>query len=279
MNVAARTSILRTLEGVSSGTVLTGFLGDDFPTVDDYLLALRESEQHDAADRIAAGLSRAMASAPIPMSGRERIEAEEHFAETLLLHMPEHDFRHAIAVAAPRGAAPRRCEERITSICKRRGIPWRFTMSGGFEWTGDEAVETLVMTPALSAVEDPRLAGATRSEFNEARERFAEGDPEALATAVHKAGCAVESAMKVVLTEHGVPYKPGDAAFSLFKLLVDAGVAPRSMEFCVLGAASPRNKMGGHGAGVEPHEVPPEMAEAVLASAAAAIAYLRTLLQ
>jgi hypothetical protein len=39
-----------------------------------------------------------------------------------------------------------------------------------------------------------------------------------------------------------------------------------------------RNKKAGHGAGEVPHDVPQEMAEGVLASAAVAIAYLHKLL-
>jgi hypothetical protein len=50
------------------------------------------------------------------------------------------------------------------------------------------------------------------------------------------------------------------------------------MRSCVLAPASPRNKAGGHGADEVPHDVPQWMAEAVLASAAVAIAYLHRLL-
>jgi hypothetical protein len=50
------------------------------------------------------------------------------------------------------------------------------------------------------------------------------------------------------------------------------------MESIVLGANGPRNKKGGHGAGATPHGVPVEEAEATLASAAVAIAYLHKLL-
>ena len=84
--------------------------------------------------------------------------------------------------------------------------------------------------------------------------------------------------MKAVLKHRGVAYDENDAAFKLFDLLVAAGLVPGFMRFCVLATASPRNKAGGHGADEAPHDGPQEMAEAVLASAAVAIAYLHKLL-
>jgi hypothetical protein len=72
---------------------------------------------------------------------------------------------------------------RITAICKRRGIPWEFTASEGFGWVGDADVETSAMRPALSAIADRRLAGATRSEFEQARVQLAVGTSAAVAIA------------------------------------------------------------------------------------------------
>jgi hypothetical protein len=80
--------------------------------------------------------------------------------------------------------------------------------------------------------------------------------------------------MRVLLAQRHVPSEEGDTAFTLFGRLVDATVVPRFMERVVLGAASPRNKRGGHGAGEMRHDVPQAMAEAVLASSAVAIVYL-----
>src|SRR5580692_5020156 len=58
------------------------------------------------------------------------------------------------------------------------------------------------------------------------------------------------------------------------ELLLTAESVPRFMEYCVLAAALPRNKRGGHGAGEAPHDVPQEIAEAVIAAAAVAVSYL-----
>jgi hypothetical protein len=80
--------------------------------------------------------------------------------------------------------------------------------------------------------------------------------------------------MKVVLTSRDLDYDDHATAFPLFNRLVEGGIVPRLMEKSVLSAATPRNQAGGHGAGAIPHDVSPAMAEAVVASAAVAIAYL-----
>lgn len=167
--------------------------------------------------------------------------------------------------------------ERITSICKRRGIPWEFTTSDGFTWIGDAEVEELATRPALSAIQDRRFAGV-KNHFDAARSELSLGTPTALRQSVHESACAVEGAMKVVLVQRGVQHDEKDTAFKLFDHLVNAEIVPRFMEYCVLAAASPRNKRGGHGAGEAPHDVPQEIAEGVIAAAAVAISYLCKLL-
>ena len=88
-----------------------------------------------------------------------------------------------------------------------------------------------------------------------------------------------ESAMKVVLDEHRVEYaRDRTTAFPLFEHLKDNGIVENDMKEIVLGTVTPRNRRGGHGAGQQPHNVPLEVAEAVLASAAVSIAYLQNLL-
>ncbi len=201
---------------------------------------------------------------------------EEAVTEAALLYMPEPDFRVAVFKAFSRNRL-NSTVTRITGICRKRGIPWEFNDSDGFRWVGDEQVETAVLRPALSAIEDPRFASA-KSHFDSARSELALGTPIALPQSVHQSGCAVESAMKAVLKHRGVPYEERDTAFKLFDHLVSANLVPEYMKFCVLATASPRNKVGGHGADEEPHRVPQEIAEAVLTSAAVAIAYLCKLL-
>ena len=73
-------------------------------------------------------------------------------------------------------------------------------------------------------------------------------------------------------------YGPADTAQRLFTILRDQGLVENNMERLILAPATPRNHRGGLGAGSVAHVVAVEVAEAVLASAAASIAYLHKLL-
>ncbi len=276
MDVAARKLILKTLEGCSNSDALYGLWEDDYANFDDYTSAVRAVWGDGPADRLTNAVRRAVEEQPAAPSVGAVRRNEEAVTEAALLYIPEPDFRVAVFRAFSKDRL-NTTVTRITSICRKRGIPWEFNISDGFRWIGDAEVETMVMRPALSAIEDARLASA-KSHFDSARAELALGTPVALPQSVHQSGCAVESAMKAVLKHRGVAYDERDTAFKLFDGLVAAGIVPQFMQFCVLATASPRNKVGGHGAAEEPHNVPQEMAEAMLASAAVAIAYLHKLL-
>jgi hypothetical protein len=263
--------------GIASRTIVDLFLRDRYLDLWDYRNAVEEVW----GEEIASVLGVEMASTTnmqSTMSSQQEIK--EAVGEVALRFMPEPDFRLAIVEAA-RSQLPRLtgAESRIKRICKNRGVLWDFTLADGFTWIGDSEVERQAIRPALSAIADPRFAGATKSEFDQARAELALGTPIALKQSVHESGCAVESAMKVVLTECGYSHKETDTARPLFEGLVEAGIVPGFMERIILGASSPRNKRGGHGAGDLPHDVPQAMAEAALASAAVAIAYLHSRLR
>ena|GEM_PF-1702230 len=276
MDVAARKLILKTLEGCSNQDTLHGFWGDDYANFDDYTRAVREVWLDGPADRLINVVKRAADEQPAAPSVGAVRRSEEAVIEAVLLYMPEPDFRVAVFKAFSKDKLNSTIT-RITSICRKRGIPWEFNLSDGFGWIGDEQVAASAVHPALSAIEDPRLVSA-KGHFESARSELALGTSSALPQSVHQSACAVESAMKAVLKHRGIAYDEKDTAFKLFDQLVAAGLVPEFMRFCVLAAASPRNKAGGHGADEEPHNVPQEIAEAVLASTAVAIAYLRKLL-
>ena len=61
--------------------------------------------------------------------------------------------------------------------------------------------------------------------------------------------------------------KAGDTAQPLFNHLEAAGIVPRHMERIVLGAATPRNRQGGHGAGAIAHNPDPAEAQFIQAVA------------
>ncbi|MGH2837322.1 MAG: hypothetical protein ACRDJY_03100, partial [Thermoleophilaceae bacterium] len=205
---------------------------------------------------------------------RRRIEPEVAGAYALLVAMPEADFRVAVEDGLRIALRMDEAAPRITQVLRARGIPWVFTEENGFEWVGDELVEELVVNPAVSALSDPRFAGGVKSEFGSARNELRADTATSRKQAVYEAGCSVESAMKVVLDAHGVQYAPTATAQPLFDHLVNANIVPRYMEREVLGAATPRNKTAGHGAGAIQHDVSTEEAEGVVAAAAGAIGYL-----
>jgi hypothetical protein len=278
LNAEARELLLR-VSIWSPGPIVRLFFADLYASYDDYYAAVGDVWGAAAADQCresVATYTDAALRRQGPLASSDWATAD-YAALGLLRVMPEPDFRRAVHDAL-RAAPPDWCEERVTEICRRRGAPWVYSLGAGFEWIGDAEVDARAIQPALTAIADSRFAGGVKAEFDAARSELALGTPVALSQSVHQAGCAVESAMKVLLTDNGVAYGPGDTAQPLFDHIVVAGVAPREMDRLVLGAATPRNRWGGHGAGATAHAVTQAEAEAVLASAAVAISYLHTLL-
>jgi hypothetical protein len=252
---------------------------DRFGGRDDYYAALESVWGWGTRRTCETAVQDAEVRAEFPASFMDsRIEPPVAGAYALLMTMPEPDFRLAVENILRLGSGMRDAAPRLTKICRSRGAPWAFTEDHGFEWVGDELIEREVIRPALSALNDHRFAGGVRAEFESARNELRTGTPIARKQAVYESGCAIESAMKVLLDEHGVAYDQRDTAQKLFNHLVASAIVPREMERAVLGAATPRNKKGGHGAGAIPHDVSPEQAEAVVAAAAGSIAYLGKLL-
>jgi hypothetical protein len=196
----------------------------------------------------------------------------------LLLGMPEPDFRMAIEVTLRYLQALEDFAERISEICRNRGIPWRLDPKTGFEWTGDDVIEQEVLAPALTILNDSRLASGAGKEFAQARAELKLGTPEARKQVLVEAACAVESTMKVLLQQRNVSFEPRDTAQKLFEHLRDNAIIVSDTERLILACATPRNKRAGHGAGAVAHEVQQHEAEAFVAAAATAIAFLGKLL-
>jgi hypothetical protein len=256
--------------------VANSFFRDRFGGLSDYLAAVREVWGEETSYRLGEAINRAHESAQSAFNFGEITDPSEAAARALLLNAPEPDFRLATGAALETIKGIGAASERITKICRGRGIPWAFSHLHGFEYVGDETVERDQIRPALAAINRPEFAGGVRAEFESARAELATGTPAALKQSVHEAACSVESAMKVVLEAHDVVFGPGDTSSPLFNHLEAAGIVPRHMEFTVLVAMVPRNRIGGHGAGAQPHAVDPEEAGAIVAGAGGAIAYLAT---
>jgi hypothetical protein len=154
-----------------------------------------------------------------------------------------------------------------------RGIHYQFDAQGKAQWTGDPGTRAVVVEPALVALQDLRLAGAA-SEFQTARDHLRAGTAKDLEDAIDEAAKAGESAMKVLLDEHGQTRTGKETAMPLFGLLRDAGVVEAEADSAVLGAARIRNEWGGHGAGATPRAIPDGLAQLAVHSAASALTYL-----
>jgi hypothetical protein len=278
LDAGARKLILRVVEQLPAD-VIAVFFHDLYSGYDDYFDALEPvwGKGVSRACQVAVVSAGRRATDPTRhgITGDSAVRERGAKAAALLLKMPEADFRRAIFDAQRRNPDPGD-RVRITRICQKPGIPWAYEPDQGFVWVGDEETETHAVRPALAAISDPRFAGGVKSDFDSARSELAIGTPKALSKCLHQAACAVESAIKVTLDEHQVTYDEKDAAQALFDHLVAEGIVPRYMGRIALGAISPRNEKGGHGPGATPHSVPVEEAEATLASAAVAIAYLHT---
>jgi hypothetical protein len=256
--------------GLDAIDVVDFFFRDRFGSLDDYFSAVRDV-WGIATEFVLRGAISSAETTPAGAFARRLAGAH-----ALLVGAPEPDFRAATTEALRAAGRMKNAADRISQICQIRGAPWAFSQLGGFEYVGDEEVDRELIQPALAAINRPEFAGGVRAEFEAARSELAKGTPDALKQAIHEAGCAVESAMKVVLGRQSAAYDQGDTASRLFEHLEQAGIVPRYMQNLVLVAMSPRNRLGGHGAGDTPHDVDPDEAASVVSGAAGAIAYLAT---
>ena len=281
LDQGARELVLRVLDdvaGLDAIDVVNFFFRDRFGSWNDYFSAVRDVWGVATEFVLRSAVSDAEANAKPLGAFADRNGRHLAGACALLVTAPEPDFRTATTEALRAAGQMRNAADRISQICQKRGAPWAFSPPGGFEYVGDEEVERELIRPALAAINRPEFAGGVKAEFEAARSELTKGTPDALKQAIHEAGCAVESAMKVVLGRQNAAYDQGDTASPLFEHLERAGIVPRYMQNLVLVAMSPRNKLGGHGAGDTPHDVDPDEAASVVSGAAGAIAYLATCL-
>jgi hypothetical protein len=164
----------------------------------------------------------------------------------------------------------------INEVFEKRGIHYRFNEEGRAEWHGDAGTYQHVIAPTLAALGNPALAGC-RTEFDDALANLRRRTPKELEDAIEEAAKSVESAMKVVLAEHGVPFDK-ETAEPLWTLLRDNSIVPTPTKDAILAASRLRNPMGGHGTGASPREIPAGIPELAVQSAASAITYLAGLL-
>jgi hypothetical protein len=157
-----------------------------------------------------------------------------------------------------------------------RRLPYALDhLETSFTWVGDPTEHELAIAPALSALTDERL-GHARAEFDSARNELRHGN---LRDAANDAGCAVETALSVLLDSHGrrQPKKYGAEriqAGPLFDALVAAELLDRDRDRDLVFAPITVRDHASHGVGVRPRGLSEAYVKAGVASAGVAIAYL-----
>lgn len=265
-----RQLLVGAVQGYSYSDVLRSFFAGTWADLDDYLDGLDQTGRSEAAAAIRTDVFKG--------------QSDHNQSVAVLRQMPDADFLDAIERLLPDRYSPYQDSvvTRLHGVCERRGVPYRLNLDGKgelkFEWVGDPVVESEVLAPALSALDDPRLSGGPQDEFVAARAAIREGTPQAHRRAVAEACNAVESGLSVLLLQHQQPVPPKPVLSSLLKACRDADLFPKATNGKsvpidhVLGAAGRfGNERGRHGAGEEPHGVEPVEAEAVVAAAAVAL--------
>ena len=280
--------LLRDAGHTHDGLIVAFFRKEVWGDLDDYLGTVDTAYE---ADGLGARIREEMRAMPARYEDQyvtldhekaQRMATQAYAPLALLLAMPEADFLSVVAAGVVTTADPFHAMSlsgAINKVCVRRGV--HFQMDGvgahaAFKWVGDETVERDAIRPALSALDDPRLRSA-RGDFDSARQQLREGRPSAWKLAVAEACSAVESGLKALLREHGaaMPARQGlDALIEacreaeLFPPAVDGGGVP--VEQILASPGRFGNRRGRHGSHV-PHDVEPDEAEAVVASAAVAL--------
>ena len=168
--------------------------------------------------------------------------------------------------------------QEINRLFSKRGVNYRFDESSGLaEWHGDQSLHAAVVRPALDCLTDPRLAGA-KSEFDAALHHMRNGSTKDLEDVIEEAAKSVESVMKVLAGQRGVKLTGKETAKPLFDALATSGVVTTEADQAVLAPSRLRNAYGGHGAGAQPRQIPAEVPELTLRSAATAVTYLGAML-
>ena len=109
------------------------------------------------------------------------------------------------------------------------------------------------MVPALTLLHGQGFEGPN-DEYRKAREHYRQGRYKECLNECLK---AFESTIKTICTKRGWVYDPGrDTASALITICVTNGLVPAFMQSCLTTIPTVRNKMGGHGQGPEPVEVP-----------------------
>jgi hypothetical protein len=165
----------------------------------------------------------------------------------------------------------------INSRFLQHGIGFRYD-SGQIIRVDSEIVHAEVVKPALTLLHDVRFKGA-EAEFHMAYEHYRHGRAKEALTECLK---SLESTMKSIAAVRGWTHSANATAQPLIGLMFEKGLIPKFGDsyFAGLramlegGVPTVRNRLSGHGQGVEVVEVPSHMVAFALHQTAAAIVFL-----
>lgn len=141
-----------------------------------------------------------------------------------------------------------------------------------------QLIHAEVVKPAITLLRGAEYAGA-QEEFLKAHEHYRHGNhKEALAEALK----AFESVMKVICAKRGWEHDPHATSRALLTVIFENGLVPKfweqhfsSLRSCLeSGVPTARNRLGGHGQGATPTEVPAYLTAYVLHTTASALVFL-----
>jgi hypothetical protein len=160
---------------------------------------------------------------------------------------------------------------------REHGIGYQLE-SGEIIRVDSQLIHAEVVKPALALLSNKEYEGAN-AEFLKAFEHYRKGDTKECLNECLK---AFESTMKAVCTKRKWPFKPTDSARELIDVCLKNGLIPPLIQSHIGGVRAAlesgiptiRNRLSGHGQGVQVVEVPPHYASYMLHLTATTIQFL-----
>ncbi|MER9646808.1 hypothetical protein [Mesorhizobium sp. M0199] len=176
----------------------------------------------------------------------------------------------------PRKIAGEAVEE-LNARLKDHGVGYQF-LDGEMIRVDSELIHAEAVKPALRLLNTKSYKGA-HEEFLKAYEHYRQGNTK---EALNECLKAFESTMKAICDKRSWPYSSNDTASKLIAVLYDNGLVP-SFWHSQLGSLrsllessipTGRNRMGGHGQGATPTDVPDHIAAYMLHMTASTLVFL-----
>ncbi|WP_329742125.1 STM4504/CBY_0614 family protein [Dyella sp. A6] len=160
---------------------------------------------------------------------------------------------------------------------REHGIGYQF-VEGEIVRVDSELMHQEAVKPALSVLRRKEFAGA-QEEFLKAHEHYRHGNNK---EALNECLKCFESVMKSICDKHKWSYAPNATAKQLLQACFDNGLIPAFWQshysslrsLLESGVPTGRNKLGGHGQGASPTNVPPHLVAYMLHMTASAVLFL-----